>query len=54
MDRFLDKVIAAHGGMERWRGYERVNATIVTGGRLLRIEGPAAGRGPPPDDGVAA
>ncbi len=39
MDRFLDKVIAAHGGMERWRGYERVNATIFTGGGFFALKG---------------
>src|SRR5258705_13910897 len=32
MNELLARIIDAHGGMERWRGYEKVEATIVSGG----------------------
>jgi len=32
MNELLTKVLDAHGGLERWRGYNKVEATIVTGG----------------------
>jgi hypothetical protein len=38
VNELLSKILEAHGGMNRWRGYEKVEATIVSG----------------PDDGVAA
>jgi hypothetical protein len=31
----LQKVIQAHGGLERWNSFETVQATIVTGSYLL-------------------
>jgi hypothetical protein len=34
MNELLARIIDAHGGMERWNGHEKVNATIVSGGGL--------------------
>src|ERR1700694_1093343 len=39
MNELLAKVIEAHGGMERWKEYERVEATIVSGGGLFALKG---------------
>ena len=36
---FLDDVLRAHGGLDRWRSFERVDATIVTGGALWAMKG---------------
>ncbi len=36
MNELLARVIEAHGGMDRWNGYEKVEATIVSGVTLLR------------------
>jgi len=30
-NELLAGIIEAHGGMDRWKGYEKVEATIVTG-----------------------
>ena len=32
MNELLAKIVEAHGGLDRWRRYSRVEATIVTGG----------------------
>jgi hypothetical protein len=32
----LGKIIDAHGGTDRWHWYEKVEATIVSGGGFLR------------------
>ena len=39
MSDLLDSVLEAHGGLERWREFSRVRATIVTGGQLFEIKG---------------
>lgn len=39
MHDLLSKVIRAHGGMERWLGYEKVEAIIVSGGGLFSLKG---------------
>jgi hypothetical protein len=39
MNGLLAQVIEAHGGMERWKEYERVEATIVSGGGLFALKG---------------
>jgi hypothetical protein len=39
MNELLGKIIEAHGGMERWNGYQRVNATIVSGGGFFPLKG---------------
>lgn len=39
MNELLAEVIEAHGGMERWRSYEKVEASIVTGGGFFGLKG---------------
>lgn len=35
----LSKIIEAHGGMDRWKAYQQVDATIVTGGGFFALKG---------------
>jgi hypothetical protein len=35
----LDAALAAHGGLDRWRQFSTIEATIVTGGKLWEIKG---------------
>jgi hypothetical protein len=35
----LQKVLEAHGGLDRWNSFETVEATIVTGGQLFGMKG---------------
>ena len=39
MNQLLARIIDAHGGMERWGGYEKVEATIVSGGGFFPLKG---------------
>ena len=39
MSDLIDSVLEAHGGLDRWRRYSRVRASIVTGGDLWGIKG---------------
>ena len=39
MNELLTKVIDAHGGLERWRSYNKVEATIVSGGGFFALKG---------------
>jgi hypothetical protein len=39
VNRLLARILEAHGGMSRWRGYEKVQATIVSGGGLFPFKG---------------
>ena len=39
MTGLLDAVLAAHGGLDRWRQFGTMEATIVTGGKLWEIKG---------------
>jgi hypothetical protein len=39
MNALLAKVLDAHGGMERWLQYTKVEATIVSGGGLFALKG---------------
>lgn len=39
MSGLLEAVLDAHGGLDRWRGYTTVQATIVTGGKLFELKG---------------
>jgi hypothetical protein len=39
MSDLLDSVIEAHGGLDRWRGFDRVTATILGGGGLWAMKG---------------
>ena len=32
MSELLARIVEAHGGLDRWRSFNRVEATIVTGG----------------------
>jgi hypothetical protein len=35
MNSLLEEVLAAHGGIDRWKRYGKVSATIVSGGDLF-------------------
>jgi hypothetical protein len=48
MDTLLGQVLEAHGGLERWRRYNKVEATIVTGGGLFPLKGVLQDRNPRP------
>lgn len=39
MSGLLEAVLDAHGGLDRWRAYNMVQATIVTGGKLWELKG---------------
>ena len=39
MSELLANVIDAHGGMDRWKTYEKVEATIVSGGGFFSLKG---------------
>src|SRR5215471_14757184 len=39
MNELLARIIDAHGGMDRWNRYKKVEATIVSGGGLFRLKG---------------
>jgi hypothetical protein len=39
MNELLAQIIDAHGGMDSWNRYEKVEATIVSGGGLFRLKG---------------
>jgi hypothetical protein len=39
MNELLARVLDAHGGMDRWNRYEKVEATIVSGGGLFPLKG---------------
>src|SRR2546427_669504 len=39
MNELLARILDAHGGMDRWRGYEKVEATIVSGGGFFALKG---------------
>ena len=39
MNELLAKVLAAHGGLERWKTLGKVSATIMSGGGLLPMKG---------------
>jgi len=38
MNELLAKAVAAHGGIDRWRKFKRISATMVAGG-LLAMKG---------------
>ena len=35
----LDDVLAVHGGLDRWREFSTIEATIISGGGLGQIKG---------------
>ena len=39
MNELLARITDAHGGIDRWNQYERVEATIVSGGGFFRLKG---------------
>jgi hypothetical protein len=39
MNDFLSRVLDAHGGVDRWSRFEKVHATIVSGGQLWTLKG---------------
>lgn len=39
MISLLDGVLEAHGGLERWREFSTIEATIISGGKLWEIKG---------------
>jgi hypothetical protein len=39
MNELLTRILAAHAGMNRWNGYEKVDATIVSGGGFFPLTG---------------
>jgi hypothetical protein len=46
MNALLGKVLDAHGGLEHWRRYNKVEATIVTGGGFFPLKGVLQDRNP--------
>ncbi len=39
MNKLLDKAIEAHGGLDRWKSFEKVEASIVSGGGFFSLKG---------------
>jgi hypothetical protein len=39
MDKLLTAILETHGGLNRWNNYERVDATIVSGGGFFALKG---------------
>ncbi len=39
MNKLLAQIVVAHGGINRWKGYETVEATIVSGGGFFPLKG---------------
>src|SRR5215471_7195287 len=39
MNQLLGRILDAHGGMDRWRDYEKVEATIASGGGFFPLKG---------------
>ena len=39
MNELLARIIEAHGGMDHWKGFEKVEATIVSGGGFFSLKG---------------
>lgn len=46
MNDLLASIIDAHGGMDRWNGYAKVDATIVSGGGFFPLKGMLQGSDP--------
>jgi hypothetical protein len=39
MNQLLDRNVDAHGVMQLWKSYEKVEASIVTGGGFFALKG---------------
>lgn len=46
LNSFVDVVLAAHGGLERWRAFDTVAAQVVAGGFLWPMKGMEIGAAP--------
>ena len=46
MNALLGQVLEAHGGLQRWRRYGKLEATIVTGGGFFPLKGVLQDRNP--------
>ena len=46
MNQLLAEILDAHGGMNRWNEYQKVEATIVSGGGLFQLKGIPQDSGP--------
>ena len=46
MNELLANIVEAHGGFDRWRRFNRVAATIVTGGALWGMKNLTEDRAP--------
>jgi hypothetical protein len=46
MNALLGQVLDAHGGLDRWKRYGKVEATIVTGGGFFPLKGVLQDRNP--------
>lgn len=53
MTDLLNRIVAAHGGLDRWAQFNTVQTTIVTGGALWAMKGLAPGFRSTGDDGLA-
>lgn len=38
MSGLLARIVDAHGGIVRWNGYEKIDATIVSGGGFFPLK----------------
>ena len=43
MNELLARILDAHGGLDRWNGYEKVETTIVSGGGFFALKGALSG-----------
>jgi hypothetical protein len=39
MNELLARILDAHGGLDRWNGYEKVETTIVSGSGFFALKG---------------
>jgi len=39
MNQLLSRILNAHGGIDRWRDYQKIEATIVSGGGFFALKG---------------
>jgi hypothetical protein len=39
MNKLLASILDTHGGLDRWTAYERLDATIVSGGGFFPLKG---------------
>ena len=39
MNKLLSDILEAHGGLDRWRAYEKIDVTIVSGGGFFAFKG---------------